>query len=150
MPTFSEDKRWVWDYASERWVPANQAEKIAELNEMGITNIIIEPGTARTELLGTLEGEWDGTRLKLFAIITSVFLPGIDYTVLGSVSPRQPQQIWLGIGIFFACVILFGSAICMPVAFVIWLHGMVTVAGRARDRVEELGGFTNDITGRRI
>ena len=150
MPTFSEDKRWVWNYSSERWIPANQAEKIAELNEMGITDIVIEPGLAITEDLETRQGEWDGTRLKLFAILTSIFLPGIDYTLLGAISPREPKQIWLGIGIFLVFSILVGSLIGIPVAMVIWLHGMATVAMRARDRVEELGGYTNDIAGRRI
>ena len=150
MPTFSEDKRWVWDYSSERWIPANQAEKIAELNEMGITDIVIEPGLAMTEVLETRQGDWDGTQLKLFAILTSIFLPGIDYTLLGAISPRKPKQIWLGIGIFLVVSILVGSLIGIPVAMVIWLHGMATVAMRARDRVEELGGYTNDITGRRI
>ena len=150
MPTFSEDKRWVWDYSSERWIPANQAEKIAELKEMGITDIVIEPGLAMTEVLETRQGDWDGTKLKLLAIITSIFLPGIDYTLLGAISPRKPKQIWLGIGIFLVFSILVGSLIGCPVAMVIWLHGMATVAMRARDRVEELGGYTNDITGRRI
>ena len=150
MPTFSEDKRWVWDYSSERWIPANQAEKIAELNEMGITDIVIEPGLAITEDLETRQGEWDGTRLKLLAILTSIFLPGIDYTLLGAISPRKPKQIWLGIGIFLIFSILVGSLIGCPVAMVIWLHGAATVAMRARDRVEELGGYTNDITGRRV
>ena len=150
MPTFSEDERWVWDYSSERWIPANQVEKIAELNEMGITDIVIEPGEAMTETLETHQGGWDGTKLKLLAILTSIFLPGIDYTLLGSVSPRKPKQIWLGIGIFLVFSILLGSMILCPVALIIWLHGAATVAGRARDRVEELGGYTNDITGRRI
>ena len=150
MPTFSEDKRWVWDYSSERWIPANQAEKITELNEMGITDIVIEPGLAMTEVLETRQGDWDGTQLKLFAILTSIFLPGIDYTLLGAISPREPKQIWLGIGIFLVFSILVGSLIGIPVAMVIWLHGMATVAMRARDRVEELGGYTNDIAGRRI
>ena len=150
MPTFSEDKRWVWDYAAERWIPANQVENIAELNETGITDIIIEPGTARTEVLATLDGEWNGTNIKLFSMTMAFFLPGIDYSVLGCIKPRKTKQIWLGIGIFFLFSFLLGTAICAPVAFVIWLHGMVTVAGRARDRVEELGGYTNDITGRRI
>ena len=150
MPTFSEDERWVWDYSSERWIPANQAEKIAELNEMGITDIVIEPGLAITEDLETRQGEWDGTRLKLLAILTSIFLPGIDYTLLGAISPRKPKQIWLGIGIFLVFSILVGTVILCPFAIIIWLHGAATVAGRARDRVEELGGYTNDITGRRI
>ena len=150
MPTFSEDKRWVWDYSAERWIPANQAEKIAELNEMGITDIIIEPGTARTEVLATLEGEWNGTNVKLFSMTMAFFLPGIDYSVLGCIQPRKTKQIWLGIGIFCLFTFLLGTAIMCPFALVIWLHGVATVAGRARDRVEELGGYTNDITGRRI
>ena len=150
MPTFSEDKRWVWDYSSERWIPANQAEKIAELNEMGITDIVIEPGLAMTEELEARQGDWDGTQLKLFAILTSIFLPGIDYTLLGAISPRKPKQIWLGIGIFLIFSILVSTVILCPFAILIWLHGAATVAMRARDRVEELGGYTNDITGRRI
>ena len=150
MPTFSEDERWVWDYSSERWIPANQVEKIAELNEMGITDIVIEPGLAITEELETRQGDWDGTQLKLLAILTSIFLPGIDYTLLGAISPRKPKQIWLGIGIFLIFSILVGTVILCPFAIIIWLHGAATVAGRARDRVEELGGYTNDITGRRI
>ena len=150
MPTLSEDGRWVWDYSAARWIPANQVEKIAELNEMGITDIVIEPGLAMTEALETRQGDWDGTQLKLFAILTSIFLPGIDYTLLGAISPREPKKIWLGIGIFLVVSILVGSLIGIPVAMVIWLHGMATVAMRARDRVQELGGYTNDITGRRI
>ena len=150
MPTFSEDKRWVWDYSSERWIPANQAEKIAELKEMGITDIVIEPGLAMTEDLDTHQGDWNGTNIKLFAMTLAFFLPGMDYSVLGSIKPRKTKQIWLGIGILCLFTFLLGTVICAPVAFAIWLHGMVTVAGRARDRVEELGGFTNDITGRRI
>ena len=150
MPTFSEDKRWVWDYSAERWIPANQVEKIAELNEMGSTDIVIEPGLAMTEELEARQGDWDGTQLKLFAILTSIFLPGIDYTLLGAISPREPKQIWLGIGIFLVFSILVGTVILCPFAIIIWLHGAATVAGRARDRVKELGGYTNDITGRRI
>ena len=150
MPTFSEDERWVWDYSAERWIPANQVEKITELNEMGITDIVIEPGLVMTEDLETRQGDWDGTKLKLLAILTSIFLPGIDYTLLGAISPRKPKQIWLGIGIFLIFSILVGTVILCPFAIIIWLHGAATVAGRARDRVEELGGYTNDITGRRI
>ena len=150
MPTFSEDKRWIWDYSAERWIPANQVEKITELNEREMTDIVIEPGEAMAEGLDTRQEDWDGTKLKLLAILTSIFLPGIDYTLLGSVSPRKTKQIWLGIGIFFVFSILLGSIFCAPIALIIWLHGMATVAMRARDRVEELGGYTNDITGRRI
>ena len=65
MPTFSEDKRWAWDYSAERWIPANQIDKIEELDEMGQTDIVIEPGMTITENLGGLEGEWNGTNLKL-------------------------------------------------------------------------------------
>lgn len=150
MPTFSEDKRWVWDYSAERWIPANQIDNIEELDEMGQTDIVIEPGMAITENLGALEGEWNGTNLKLFAMTMAFFLPGIDYSVLGWIKPRKTEQICLGIGIFCLFALLLGSAICAPFALVIWLHGVVTVAGRARGRVEELGGYTNDISGRRI
>ena len=150
MPTFSEDKRWVWDYSADRWIPANQAEKIAELNEMGMTDIVIEPGQAMTETLGTHQGEWNGTNLKLFSMTMAFFLPGLDYSVLGCIQPRKTKQIWLGIGIFFLFSFFVGTAILCPLAFIIWIHGVATVAGRARDRVEELGGYTNDIRGRRI
>ena len=150
MPTFSEDKRWVWAYSAERWMPANQAEKIAELNEMGMTDIVIEPGQAMTETLETRQGEWNGTNLKLFSMTMAFFLPGLDYSVLGCIQPRKTKQIWLGIGIFFLFSFFVGTAILCPLAFIIWIHGVATVAGRARDRVEELGGYTNDIRGRRI
>jgi hypothetical protein len=150
MPTFSEDKRWVWDYSAERWIPANQVEKIAELNDKGMTEIVIEPGLAMTETLETRQGEWNGTNIKLFAMTMAFFLPGIDYSVLGWIKPRKTEQIGLGIGILFLCTFLLGTAIFAPLALIIWIHGLVTVAGRAGDRVEELGGYTNDIRGRRI
>jgi len=150
MPTFSEDKRWVWDYSADRWIPANQAEKIAELNEMGMTDIVIEPGQAMTETLETRQGEWNGTNLKLFAMTLALLLPGLDYSVIGCIKPRKNKQIGLGIGILCLCTFLMGTAIFAPLALIIWIHGLVTVAGRARDRVEELGGYTNDIRGRRI
>ena len=150
MPTFSEDKRWIWDYSAERWIPANQVEKITELNEREMTDIVIEPGEAMAEVLDTRQEDWDGTKLKLLAILTSIFLPGIDYTLLGSVSPRKTKQIWLGIGIFLIFSILVSTVILCPFAILIWLHGAATVSMRARDRVEELGGYTNDIAGRRI
>ena len=150
MPTFSEDKRWVWDYSAERWIPANQIDKIEELEEMRRTDIVIEPGMAITENLGTLEGEWNATNLKLFAMTMALFLPGIDYSVLGWIKPRKIEQICLGIGIFCLFAFLLGTAICAPLAVIIWLHGVVTVAGRVRGRVEELGGYTNDIRGSRI
>ncbi|MDP7328381.1 MAG: hypothetical protein QF612_00880 [Candidatus Thalassarchaeaceae archaeon] len=151
MPTFSEDKRWVWDYSAERWIPANQVEKIAELKDRGVTEIVIEPGLAMTEDLGTThQGEWNGTNLKLFAMAMAFFLPGLDYSVLGCIKPRKNKQIGLGIGILCLCTFFMGTAIFAPLALIIWIHGLVTVAGRARDRVEELGGYTNDIRGRRI
>ena len=150
MPTFSEDKRWVWDYSAERWISANQVEKIAELNDRGMTEIVIEPGLAMTETLETRQGEWNGTNLKLFSMTMAFFLPGLDYSVLGCIQPRKTKQIWLGIGIFFLFSFFVGTAILCPLAFIIWIHGVATVAGRARDRVEELGGYTNDIRGRRI
>ena len=150
MPTFSEDKRWIWDYSAERWIPANQVEKIAELNDRGMTEIVIEPGLAMTGTLETRQGEWNGTNLKLFAMTMALLLPGLDYSVLGLIKPRKTEQILLGIGILFLFAFLLGTAICAPLALIIWIHGLVTVAGRARDRVEELGGYTNDIRGRRI
>lgn len=150
MPTFSEDKRWVWDYSAERWISANQVEKIAELNDKGMTEIVIEPGLAMTETLETRQGEWNGTNLKLFAMTLALLLPGLDYSVIGCIKPRKNKQIGLGIGILCLCTFLTGTAIFAPLALIIWIHGLVTVAGRARDRVEELGGYTNDIRGRRI
>ena len=94
--------------------------------------------------------EGDGTKLKLLAMTIALFLPGIDYSVLGGVKPRKFKQIWLGIGIFFTFSILLATAICAPLAFIIWLQGIVTVAARADERVAELGGYTNDISGNRI
>ena len=64
MPTFSEDKRWVWDYSAERCIPANQVEKITELNEREMADIVTEPGEAMTEVMDTRQEEWDGTKLK--------------------------------------------------------------------------------------
>ena len=150
MARFSDDGRWVWDYASSRWIPANKIENAEDLEELGISNVIVEPRNASTSELKKSSGVWNGTRFKLFAIAMSIFLPGTDYSVLGWIKPRDTKQIWLGIGIFLLWSILLASAICMPLSLVIWLHGMATVARRADERVAEVGGFTNDIWGRRI
>jgi hypothetical protein len=150
MPRFSDDGRWVWDYSSSRWIPANKISKASELEELGISNAIVEPGNASTNELNKISGEWNGTQFKVFAITMSILLPGIDYAVLGWIKPRNAKQIWLGIGILHLWTILLATAICAPLALVIWFHGMATVARRADERVAEIGGFTNDIRGRRI
>jgi hypothetical protein len=148
MPRFSDDGRWAWDYGSGRWIPANKIGDTEGLKKLGIENIIVEPGnTSDSELRG---GDGNGTNLKLLAMAMALFLPGIDYSVLGWIKPRKTKQIWLGIGIFFTFSILLGTAILCPLAFLIWLHGIATVAARADDRVVELGGYTNDISGNRV
>ena len=147
MPRFSDDGRWAWDYGSGRWIPANKIGDTEGLKKLGIENIIVEPGTYASELK---IGDGNGTNLKLLAMAMALFLPGIDYSVLGWIKPRKTKQIWLGIGIFFTFSILLGTAILCPLAFLIWLHGIATVAARADDRVVELGGYTNDIFGNRI
>jgi len=148
MPKFSDDGRWAWDYASGRWIPANKIGDTEGLKKLGIENVIVEPGyTSASELRG---GTGNGSNLKLLAMTMALFLPGIDYSVLGWIKPRKTKQIWLGIGIFFTFSILLGTAILCPLAFLIWLHGIATVAARADDRVAELGGYTNGIFGNRI
>ena len=149
MPRFSDDGRWVWDYASNRWIPANKIGDTEGLNKLGIENIIVEPENASASKLR--EGDGNATKLKLLAILTSIFLPGIDYTLLGSISrPRDTRKMKLGIGIFCAFSILLATIICAPLAMIIWLHGIATVAVRTDERVAEIGGYTNDIFGNRI
>ena len=149
MPRFSDDGRWVWDYASNRWIPANKIGDTEGLKKLGIENVIVEPeNVSASELRG---GDGNATKLKLLVILTSIFLPGIDYTLLGSIGrPRDVRQMKLGIGIFCAFSILLATIICAPLAFIIWLHGIVTVAIRVDRRIVELGGYTNDIFGNRI
>ena len=149
MPRFSDDGRWAWDYASKRWIPANKIGNTEGLKKLGIENVIVEPENASdSELRG---GDGNATKLKLLAILTSIFLPGIDYTLLGSISrPRDVRQMKLGIGIFCAFSILLATILCAPLALIIWLHGIATVAIRADVRVAEMGGYTNDIFGKRI
>ena len=149
MPTFSDDGRWAWDYASNRWIPANKIGDTEGLKKLGIENVIVEPENASASELG--RGDGNATKLKLLAILTSIFLPGIDYTLLGSISrPRDIRKMKLGIGIFCAFSILLATIICAPLALIIWLHGIATVAIRADRRIVELGGHTNDIFGNRI
>ena len=149
MPRFSDDGRWAWDYASNRWIPANKIGDTEGLKKLGIENVIVEAENASASKLG--EGDGNATKLKLLAILTSIFLPGIDYTLLGSIGrPRDVRQMKLGIGIFCAFSILLATIICAPLAFMIWLHGIVTVAIRVDRRIVELGGYTNDIFGNRI
>ena len=149
MPRFSDDGRWAWDYASNRWIPANKIGDAEGLKKLGIENVIVEPeNVSASELRG---GDGNATKLKLLVILTSIFLPGIDYTLLGSIGrPRDVRQMKLGIGIFCAFSILLATIICAPLAFMIWLHGIVTVAIRVDRRIVELGGYTNDIFGNRI
>ena len=149
MPRFSDDGRWAWDYASNRWIPANKIGDTEGLKKLGIEDVIVEPENASaSELRG---GDGNATKLKLLAILTSIFLPGIDYTLLGSIGrPRDVRKMKLGIGIFCAFSILLATIICAPLALIIWLHGIATVAVRADDRVAEMGGYTNDIFGNRI
>ncbi len=149
MPRFSDDGRWAWDYASERWIPANKIGDTEGLKELGIENTIVEPDIASTSELSS--GDGNATKLKLLVILTSIFLPGIDYTLLGSIGrPRDVRQMKLGIGIFCAFSILLATIIFSPLALMIWLHGIATVAIRANRRIVELGGYTNDIFGNRI
>ena len=78
MPRFSDDGRWVWDYGSGRWIPANKIGDTEGLKKLGIENVIVEPENASaSELRG---GDGNATKLKLLAILTSIFLPGIEYT----------------------------------------------------------------------
>ena len=149
MPRFSDDGRWAWDYASNRWIPANKIGDMEALKKLGIEIVIVEPENASASELR--EGNGNATKLKLLAILTSIFLPGIDYTLIGAISrPRDVQQMKLGIGIYCAFSILLATIICAPLALIIWLHGIATVAARADDRVVELGGYTNDISGNRV
>ena len=142
MPKFSDDGRWVWDYASSQWVPANKIDDSAELEALGHSKPIIEPENVTFSDLGRGMDAGNLTKLKVFAIIFSIFLPGIDYSILG--------KFRLGIAIFFVWVILLASAIGAPLALVIWIHGLVTVARRADERAKELGGYTNNIFGNSI
>ena len=149
MPRFSDDGRWVWDYASNRWIPTNKIGDTEVLKKLGIENVIVEPENVSASELGGRDG--NATKLKLLVILTSIFLPGIDYTLLGSIGrPRDVRQMKLGIGIFCAFSILLATIICAPLAFMIWLHGIVTVAIRVDRRIVDLGGYTNDIFGNRI
>ena len=141
MPKFSDDGRWVWDYASSQWVPANKIDDGVELEALGYSKPIIEPENVTFSDLGKGMDQDNLTKLKVFAIIFSIFLPGIDYSILG--------KFRLGIAIFFVWVILLASAIGAPLALVIWIHGMVTVAGRADERAKELGGYANNFFGNR-
>ena len=147
MPRLSDDGRWAWDYRSGRWIPANKIGDTEGLKKLGLEDVIVEPGTSTSELR---VGDGNGTNLKLLAMTMALFLPGIDYSVLGWIKPRKTKQIWLGLGIFFTFSILLGTAILCPLALLIWLHGIATVAARADDRIAELGGHTNDIFGNRI
>ena len=56
MPRFSDDGRWAWDYASERWIPANKIGDTEGLKELGIENAIVEPGIASTSELSSGDG----------------------------------------------------------------------------------------------
>ena len=150
MPRFSDDGRWVWDYGAERWIPANKINDVEGLKKLGVSNIVVEPGGKSASELRTVSGEWNGTNLKLFAFTMAFFLPGIDYSILGWIKPRNNKQIFLGIGIFILFAVSLASAICAPLAFAIWLYGIVTVAYRANNRIEEIGGFSYDIRGERI
>jgi len=120
------------------------------LKKLGVSNIVVEPGGKPTSELRTVSGEWNGTNLKLFAFTMAIFLPGIDYSTLGWIKPRNNKQILLGIGIFLLFAVSLASAICAPLAFAIWLYGIATVAYRANNRIEEIGGFSYDIRGKRV
>ncbi len=148
MPRFSDDGRWAWDYASNRWIPANKIGDTEGLKKLGIESTIVEPGNLSSSEMGKSDGNM--SQLKLLAIITSILLPGIDYVILGSIRPRDTRQIWLGIGILHLWAILLATAICAPFSLAIWLHGIATVSRRANIRIAELGGFANDISGKRI
>ena len=150
MPRFSDDGRWVWDYGAERWIPANKINDAEGLKKLGVSNIVVEPEGKPTSELRTVSGEWNGTNLKLFAFTMAIFLPGIDYSTLGWIKPRNYNQILLGIGIFLLFAVSLASAICAPLALAIWLYGIATVAYRANNRIEEIGGFSYDIRGKRI
>ena len=150
MPRFSDDGLWVWDYGTERWIPANKINDAEGLKKLGVSNIVVEPEGKPTSELRTVSGEWNGTNMKLLAFTMAIFLPGIDYSTLGWIKPRNNNQILLGIGIFLLFAVSLASAICAPLAFAIWLYGIVTVAYRANNRIEEIGGFSYDIRGKRI
>ena len=150
MPRFSDDGLWVWDYGTERWIPANKINDAEGLKKLGVSNIVVEPEGKPTSELRTVSGEWNGTNMKLLAFTMAIFLPGIDYSTLGWIKPRKNNQILLGIGIFLLFAVSLASAICAPLAFAIWLYGIVTVAYRANNRIEEIGGFSYDIGGKRI
>ena len=150
MPRFSDDGLWVWDYGTERWIPANKINDAEGLKKLGVSNIVVEPEGKPTSELRTVSGEWNGTNMKLLAFTMAIFLPGIDYSTLGWIKPRNNNQILLGIGIFLLFAVSLASAICAPLAFAIWLYGIVTVAYRANNRIEEIGGFSYDIGGKRI
>jgi hypothetical protein len=150
MPRFSDDGRWVWDYGAERWIPANKIDDAEGLEKLGISSIVVEPGNKNASEFRTVSGDWNGTKMKLLAFTMAFFLPGIDYSVLGWIEPQKNKEILSGIGIFLLFAISLGTAICAPLAFAIWLYGIVTVAHRANNRIHEVGGFSNDIFGRRI
>ena len=150
MSRFSDDGRWAWDYSAERWVPANKIDDPEGLEKLGISGIVVEPGSKSASELRTSSGEWNGTTMKLFAFTVALLLPGIDYSIIGSIKPRKNKQILLGVGIFLLFSISLGTAICAPLAFAIWLYVLATVAYRANNRIHEVGGFSNDIFGERI
>ena len=150
MPRFSDDGRWVWDYGNGRWIPANKIKDAEGLKKLGISNIVIEPEGKSASELRTISGEWNGTNLKLLTFMMALFLPGIDFSVLGWIKPRENKQILLGVGIFLLFTISLASVICAPLALAIWLYGIVTVAYRANNRIHEIGGFSYDIRGKRI
>ena len=148
MPRLSDDGRWAWDYASERWIPANKIDDTEGLKKLGIENVIVEPSNASVSMPNNSDGNM--SQLKLLTILSAIFLPGIDYAILGFIRPRDARQIWLGIGILHLWAILLATAICAPISFVIWLHGLATVSHRADKRIAEIGGYANDISGNRV
>ena len=87
----------MWDYGSERWIPANKIDNPEGLKKLGISNIVVEPGYKTTSQLRTDSGDWNGTAMKLFAFTMAFFMPGIDYSVLGWIEPQKNKQILLGI-----------------------------------------------------
>ena len=147
MPRLSDDGRWAWDYGSGRWIPANKIGDTEGLKKLGLENVVVEPGTSASEL--RVEAG-NATLLKLLAFTTALLLPGLDYSILGLMKPRKSRNVLLGIGIFLLFSISLGTAICAPLAVVIWIHGIVTVANRANSRIHELGFFSNDIFGKKI
>ena len=74
MPKFSDDGRWVWDYAASQWVPANKIDDGVELEALGYSKPIIEPENVTFSDLGKGMDQDNLTKLKVFAIIFSIFL----------------------------------------------------------------------------